>query len=123
MSWSGQHACAPCTYQQLIGPGDPQILMTSMVKLIGKEFWTSIYGDRIVLASDVVPRHVGFVLYCALQKPYQAAQDNLGKDAAEKAKETAKTDNVKAIKDMKAKQEKDKKHRKGAKGTLAASGK
>ena len=123
MSWSEQHACAPCTYQQLIGPGDPQILMTSMVKLIGKEFWTSIYGDRIVLASDVVPRHVGFVLYCALQKPYQAAQDDLGKDAAEKAKEMAKTDNVKAIKDMKAKQEKDKKHRKGAKGTLAASGK
>ena len=122
MNWSEQHACAPCSYQQLIGPGDPQVLMTSMVKLIGEPFWKSIYGDRIVLATDVVPRHVGFVLYMALQKPYKAAQDHLGKAEVDKAKAAAKADNVTAVKEMKAKQEKAKKHRKGAKGTLAAAG-
>ena len=126
MNWSEQHACAPCSYQQLIGPGDPTTLMESLVTLIGSKYWTTIYGDRVVLASDIVPRHVGFVLYCALQKPYTAAQKELGKEATDTAKEMAKTENIKAVKEMKLQQEKRQKkqgNRKDVKGTLGGLGK
>ena len=126
MNWSEQHACAPCSYQQLIGPGDPTTLMESLVTLIGLKYWTTIYGDRVVLASDIVPRHVGFVLYCALQKPYTAAQKELGKEATDTAKEMAKTENIKAVKEMKLQQEKRQKkqgNRKDVKGTLGGLGK
>ena len=119
-NWSEQHACAPCTYEQLLGPGDPTVLMGSLIKLVGKTFWERIYAHkRVVMATDIVPRHMGFVLYCALQKPYTAAQETLGKDAAEKAKESAKTSNKIALKEMKEKQEKlEKKNWKGCKAPL-----
>ena len=116
MDWSENHACAPCTYRQLIAPGDPKVLMGSVVKLIGRKFWDNLYGDRTVLATDVVPRHLGFVLYNALQKPYAAAAESLGKEASEEATEKAMTNNKKAMKEMKLKL--DKRAKKGSKTTL-----
>ena len=123
-NWSEQHACAPCTYEQLLGPGDPTILMGSVVKLVGIKFWEQIYANkRVVMATDIVPRHMGFVLYCALQKPFEIAKESLGKDAVEKAKENAKTGNKTALKEMKEKNEKLDKKFKSRKGAKAPPGK
>ena len=95
--WSEQHACAPCTFQQLIGPGEPKVLMESMAKLLGREFLTAMYGDRLVKEHHIVPRHLGFVLYNALQKPYAAAHKKLGEDSAKKARDVAKAGIKEAI--------------------------
>ena len=104
--WSERHAGAQCTYQQLLGAGDPQTLMGSLIKLIGMDFWKKMYGDREVAITDIVPRHLGFVLYNALQKPFTMATACLGKDAATKAKEAATASNKVAVSEMKVKRDK-----------------
>ena len=84
-----QKGCAPCTYADLVGPGVPEILMESLVKLIGAQYWGALYGTRFVNATDTVPRHLGFVLWNALMKPRELAEKELGKIAVEKAKTDA----------------------------------
>ena len=66
---------------------------------------------------------MGFVLYCALQKPFEIAKESLGKDAVEKAKENAKTSNKTILKEMKEKNEKIDKKLKSRKGAKAPLGK
>ena len=62
-----------------------------------------MYADRLVLSSDVVPRHLGFVLYNALRKPYAQAQKHLGDEAAKKAKDLARSNIKEFLKDTKDK--------------------
>ena len=104
--WSERHACAQCTYQQLLGAGDPQTLMGSLIKLIGMDFWKKVYGDREVAITDIVPRHLGFVLYNALQKPFTLASACLGNVAATQAKEAATASNKIAVTEMRTKRDK-----------------
>ena len=84
-----QKGCAPCAYADLIGAGEPAVLMESLVKLIGQAYWVSMYGNRLVLATDTVPRHLGFVLWNALMKPREMAEKELGHQATKKAKSEA----------------------------------
>ena len=91
-----QKGCAPCTYLDLIGPGEPQVLMESLVKLIGQPCWETLYANRFVKATDTVPRHLGFVLWNALMKPRELAEKELGQQAVQKAKAAGLT-KVKAI--------------------------
>jgi hypothetical protein len=93
--WTHTHGCQPCTYNELMADGTgtvaaPEVLsrqMESLAGLIGMPYWIKLYGERKVRSTDVVPHHLGFVLFQALMKPRQVAEQALGsKKAAEELK-------------------------------------
>ena len=99
--WTHTHGCQPCTYLELLSDGEktetPESLtmrMESLANLVGMDYWRKLYDSRVVMATDVVPHHLGFVLYQAMLMPRQAAEKALGekkmKEAAKEAKATIK---------------------------------
>ena len=108
--WSGTHCSAPCTYENLTGPGDPEVQIKSIAKLIGMPYWITLYGNRLITKEDVVPRHLGFVLGQALIKPREAAMKEL--KGADKCSVEAKAKVKEALQNIKKK----------AKGGLVSKG-
>jgi hypothetical protein len=70
--------------------------MESIANLVGLAYWQRLYGQRVVLGTDVVPHHLGFVLYMAMTAPKAAAEKKLSKEEIKAANKDAKA-NVKAI--------------------------
>jgi hypothetical protein len=64
--------------------------MESVANLVGLEYWAKLYGSRVVLGTDVVPHHLGFVLYMAMTAPKAAAEQKLTKDEVKLANKNAK---------------------------------
>ena len=90
--WREQHACAPCTYAELMGEVQNQNAgMASLVSIIGTDYWTKLYGQRMVLATDVVPCQLALVLQQALLTTREAAETGLGEKATEESMTKAKT--------------------------------
>ena len=88
--WREQHACAPCTYAELMEVQDVSAGMASIVSIIGAEYWTKLYGQRMVLATDVVPCQLALVLQQALLTTREAAETGLGEKATEESMTKAK---------------------------------
>ena len=97
--WAGQHGAARCTYEQLIGQGDAETQLKSIATLVGMDYWTALYGTRMVTKEDIVPRHLGYVLGHALTKPRDLAMKELG--GAEKVSTEAKKSAKESMKDLK----------------------
>ena len=89
--WREVHACAPCTFVELMGEvNDQSAAMASLVSVIGEDYWTKLYGQRVVLATDVVPCQLALVLQQALMKNRNAAETALGKLVTEESMTKAK---------------------------------
>ena len=89
--WISTYACAPCTYLELMGEvKDPSACMGSLAAVIGMEYWTKLYGTRMVSAQDTVPCQLALVLQQALTRNRATAESHLGKTDSEKSMEKAK---------------------------------
>ena len=94
--WREVYGCAPCTYAELMGDiKDQSAGMASLASVIGEEYWRALYGTRIVLAENVVPCQLAFVLQQSLAKNRKTAEEALGTTVTEesmvKARATVKT--------------------------------
>ena len=69
---------------------DQSAAMASLVSVIGTEYWTKLYGPRIVLATDVVPCQLALVLKVALTKNRSMAETALGSKVTEESMTKAK---------------------------------
>ena len=82
--WQERYSCAPCTYEELMGEvKDQSAAMASLVSVIGEDYWRKLYGQRIVLAKDVVPCQLAMVLQQALKQNRTTAEDALGEQVTE----------------------------------------
>ena len=108
--WSHAHGCQPCTFAELLSDstGPPQSAehltaqMESMANLVGLDYWRKLYGERIVKAGDVVPHHLGFVLYQAMNMPRVAAEKALGEATVKEGMKQAKATIKAALAEAKA---------------------
>ena len=113
--WREVHACAPCTYGELMGEvKDQSAAMASLVSVIGMNYWTKLYGTRVVKDTDVVPCQLALVLQQSLMKNRSTAETALGSEMTEKSNAKAKA-KLKACMDDLAKRQKIKTVRKTAK--------
>ena len=89
--WREVHACAPCTCGELMGELKEQSAgMASLVSVIGEDYWRKLYGQRTVLATDVVPCQLALVLQVALTKNRNTAESALGTEVTAKSMKAAK---------------------------------
>ena len=84
--WQERYSCAPCTYLELMGEvNDQSAAMASLVSVIGEQWWKKLYGQRFVLATDVVPCQLALVLSQALTQNRATAETAMGKQATEES--------------------------------------
>ena len=109
--WSHTHGCQPCTYGELLTSGlDPSTdtaetlskRMESLAGLVGLAYWVKMYGERVVVSTDVVPHQLGFVLYQAMTIPRETAEKAIGDKKAKEELKLAKASIKEAMANMKA---------------------
>ena len=96
--WAHVHGSPPCTFLDLMkdaagtveGADVVSNQMSSVASLVGMDYWIKMYGSRVVLATDIVPQHMGWVLIQAMTEPRKAAETKLGEEAAKEETKQAK---------------------------------